>query len=155
MTRLALLIATGFGAGRFPVASGTAGSLLALPLLPALGRWRDESFGSYLVVVAAVAALAIWAAGRASREWNTVDDGRIVADEIAGMVVTGAFLPATWPAAALAFITFRVFDVWKPFPIRQLEKRLPGGLGVVTDDLLAGVYAGLVAQLLLHYATTG
>lgn len=155
MSRLALLIATGFGAGRFPVAPGTTGSLLALPLLPALGRSRDETFWIYLVVVAAVAAVAIWAAGRASREWNTVDDRRIVADEIAGMVVTGAFLPATWTAAALAFVTFRVFDVWKPFPIRQLEKRLPGGVGVVTDDLLAGVYAGVVAHLLLRYATAG
>ena len=147
--RLATLLATGFGAGYAPIAPGTAGSLLALPFLPALAELRDGAAAIYVIVLVAVIAIAIWAADRTSRAWNTVDDGRIVADEIAGMMVTGAFLPATWGAAIAAFLAFRIFDVWKPFPIRQLEKRLPGGVGVVTDDLLAGIYAGIALRLLL------
>ena len=150
MSRLATFLATGFGAGYAPIAPGTAGSLVALPFLPALAALRDGAAGVYVIVLLAVIAVAIWAADRTSRAWNTVDDGRIVADEIAGMMVTGAFLPGTWGAAIAAFLAFRIFDVWKPFPIRQLEKRLPGGVGVVTDDLLAGVYAGIVLRLALR-----
>lgn len=144
------MIATGFGSGYVPIAPGTAGSLLALPFLPALARLRDGAPTAYAAVLVAVIALAIWAAGRTSRDWNAVDDGRIVVDEIAGMLVSGAFVAGTWTAAVLVFFVFRLFDVWKPFPIRQLEKRLPGGLGVVTDDLLAGVYTGVAARLLLQ-----
>jgi phosphatidylglycerophosphatase A len=151
VSRVARWIATGFGAGYAPVASGTAGSLVALPFLPALASLRVAQPAVYLVVLGATIGLAIWAAEHASREWRTVDDGRIVADEIAGMMVAGTFVPGTWPAALLVFVVFRVFDVWKPFPIRQLEKRLPGGLGVVTDDLLAGVYTGIVARVLLAW----
>ena len=88
-------------------------------------------------------------ADRASRDFQTIDDGRIVVDEIVGMMVAGAFLPGTWTAALVVFVAFRIFDVWKPMPIRQLEKRLPGGFGVVADDLLAGVYAGVAVRLLL------
>jgi phosphatidylglycerophosphatase A len=150
VSRLARLIATGFGAGYAPIAPGTAGSLLVLPFLPALARLRDGAPAAYVALVLAAIGLAIWAAGRTSRDWSTVDDGRIVVDEIAGMMVSGAFVPGTWTAAVLVFFVFRLFDVWKPFPIRQLEKRLPGGLGVVTDDLLAGVYTGIVARLLLQ-----
>ena len=151
VSRLATWVATGFGAGYAPVAPGTAGSLLALPFLPVLAQLRDGTPALYALLFVAVIAVAIWAADRTSTAWNTVDDGRIVADEIAGMMVTGAFLPATWTAALGAFLAFRIFDVWKPFPIRQLEKRLPGGLGVVTDDLLAGVYAGLAVRLLSSF----
>jgi len=149
VSRLASLIATGFGAGYSPVAPGTAGSLLALPCLPALARLRDDEPAAYALLLIAVLVLAIWAADRTSRDWNTVDDGRIVVDEVAGMMVAGAFLPGTWAAALAVFVAFRIFDVWKPTPIRQLEKRLPGGFGVVADDLLAGVYAGVVVRLLL------
>ena len=125
--------------------------MVALPFLTALAELRDGAAVVYTIVLLAVIAVAIWAADRTSRAWSTVDDGRIVADEIAGMMVTGAFLPATWGAAIAAFLAFRIFDVWKPFPIRQLEKRLPGGLVVVTDDLLAGVYAGVVLRLVLPF----
>ncbi|HWP65118.1 MAG TPA: phosphatidylglycerophosphatase A [Candidatus Limnocylindria bacterium] len=149
MPRLATLLATGFGVGYAPVAPGTAGSLLMVPLLPALATLRDGSPTVYTLLLVAAIAVAVWAADRTSVAWNAIDDSRIVADELAGMLVTGAFLPGTWTAAAMAFLLFRVFDVWKPLPIRQLEKRLPGGVGVVADDLLAGVYAGLVGLVLL------
>jgi phosphatidylglycerophosphatase A len=149
VSRLASLIATGLGAGYSPVAPGTAGSLLALPFLPVLAHLRDGAPAVYSILLAAMVVLAIWAADRVSRDWQTVDDGRIVIDEVAGMMVAGAFLPGTWTAALTVFVAFRIFDVWKPVPIRQLEKRLPGGFGVVTDDLLAGVYAGVAVRLLL------
>jgi phosphatidylglycerophosphatase A len=155
VSRVARLIATGFGVGYVPAAPGTAGSLLALPFLPWLAALRDASVTSYAALVLGVVVLAIWSAGRAAAEWNVVDDQRIVADEIAGMAVAGSLLPASWTAAVLAFAWFRLFDVWKPAPIRQLEKRLPGGLGVVTDDLLAGIYAGVAARVVLALATSG
>lgn len=149
--RLAVVVATVFGVGYFPVASGTAGSLAALAVLPSLAAFRDGAPAAYALLVVAGVTLAVWAAGRAAVGWGIKDDGRIVVDEVAGMVVAGALLPATWTAAWLAFVLFRVFDVWKPFPIRRLEY-LPGGIGVVADDLLAGVYAGVVARVLLSVA---
>lgn len=155
LSRLARLLATAFGAGYVPVAPGTAGSLLALPLLPLSASLRDGAPMVYAMLLLAVIGLAIWAAGRTAREWNAVDDQRIVVDEVAGMLVAGAFVPGTWMAAGLVFLCFRLFDVWKPAPIRLLEKRLPGGFGVVTDDLLAGVYAGIVARVVLHLAAAG
>jgi phosphatidylglycerophosphatase A len=152
VSRLAYLIATACGVGRFPVAPGTAGSLLALPLLLPLAAMRDATPAAYALVLVGGIAVAMWAAGRACRDWNAVDDGRVVVDELAGMAVGGLFVAGTWTAAALVFLLFRLFDVWKPVPIRQLEKRLPGGLGVVADDLLAGVYAGVCARVLLSVA---
>lgn len=151
MLLVARLIATVFGVGFFPFASGTAGSLVTVPLLPWLASVRDAQPLAYAALLTAGFALAVWAAGAAARGWGIKDDGRIVVDEVVGMVAAGAMLPATWASAWLAFVLFRVFDVWKPYPIRRLEY-LPGGMGVVADDLLAGVYAGVVARVLLSVA---
>jgi phosphatidylglycerophosphatase A len=98
-----------------------------------------------LATTAAVAVLAVWAAGLGDRIWGH-DAKRIVIDEGAGMAVTLALQPAGWLTAILAFFAFRFFDVWKPFPARRAE-RLPGGVGVVLDDVLAGVYANLAVRL--------
>lgn len=149
MLLVARSIATVFGVGFFPVASGTAGSLVALPMLPWLASLRDAAPAAYAAGLAAGLAIAVWAAGRAAAGWGIKDDGRIVVDEVVGMVAAGSMLPATWTSAWLAFALFRIFDVWKPYPIRRLEY-LPGGIGVVADDLLAGVYAGVVARVLLN-----
>jgi len=150
MNRLVLALATVGGVGYAPVASGTVGSLLVLPLLPPLAALRDRQLPLALVVVAASIAIAIWAAGRAETILGGHDHGCIVIDEVAGMLVAGLFVPATWLAAWLAFGLFRLFDVWKPFPAGLVDRRVAGGLGVVGDDLIAGLYAGIAARLVLE-----
>ena len=143
------MLATGFGLGFAPFAPGTFGSALgvalALPLLRA-------PFPIYLLAAAGIAAIAIWAAGVTQRATGRHDDGRIVADEVAGQIVAlaplglaGALPRPTWVALVVTgFVTFRLFDVWKPGPVGWAERRLPGGAGVVADDLLAGALAALV-----------
>jgi phosphatidylglycerophosphatase A len=138
-----LALATGGGSGYSPVASGTVGSLVGLLLwVPLMGL----SPLSYAAALAAVIAVGIWAAGRAEQVFGGHDDGRITIDEVAGMLLSLAWLPARPEVAGLGFFFFRLFDIWKPFPARAAE-RLPSGLGVMADDLVAGVYANLCGQL--------
>jgi phosphatidylglycerophosphatase A len=143
------VLATGFGLGYAPFAPGTFGSalgvVLALPLLRA-------PLPVYALAAAAIAGLAIWAAGVTQQATGRHDDGRIVADEVAGQIVAlaplclaGALPRTAWAALIVTgFVTFRVFGVWKPGPVGWAERSLPGGAGVVADDLLAGALAALV-----------
>jgi len=147
-----VILATVGGIGYVPVASGTFGSLAALPLLPVLAALRDASLAGYAAVVLALIAVAIWSAGRAEEALGGHDHSRIVIDEVAGMVATGMFLPATWGAIGVGFVLFRLFDVVKPFPAGFIDGRVEGGFGVVGDDLVAGVYAGALTWLLLRLA---
>ena len=149
MQRLAVVLATVGPIGHLPYAPGTAGSLIALPLLPGLAMVRDRSTLVYAVVVLALVAAAIWAAGRAEDTLGGSDHSAIVVDEVAGMVATGLLLPGTWAAAVLGFALFRLFDVVKPYPAGLVDARVEGGLGVVGDDLIAGLYAGLVGRVIL------
>jgi phosphatidylglycerophosphatase A len=146
---LALAVATVGGVGRAPVAPGTFGSLVAVPLLPALALLRDRSLAGYLATLLGLVAIAVWSAGRAEEILGGHDHSRIVIDEVAGLVLAGLFLPGTWAAAAVAFLFFRLFDVVKPFPAGLIDGRIRGGAGVVGDDLVAGVYAGLASRLVL------
>ena len=118
------------------MAPGTAGSLVT-----ALALWVVP-LGQTALVVAflGVTAAGLWASGRAERALAAKDPGVIVIDEVAGMVLSVLLLPRTLPVLLAAFVLFRVFDVWKPFPARA-SQRLPGGFGVMTDDLVAGAYA--------------
>jgi phosphatidylglycerophosphatase A len=152
VSNLAVILATVGGIGNVPVASGTFGSLVALPLLPVLAALRDASLAGYAAVVLALVAVAIWSAGRAEEALGGHDHSRIVIDEVAGMVATGMFLPATWGAIGVGFVLFRLFDVVKPFPAGFIDGRVEGGFGVVGDDLVAGVYAGALTWLLLRLA---
>ena len=145
-----MMIATVGGVGRLPVASGTFGSLVALPFLPALATLRATSPVACLLVVVMLVALAIWSAGRAEEILGGHDHSRIVIDEVAGQVVAGLFIPPTWLAAGLAFVFFRVFDIVKPFPAGIIDGKVEGGVGVVGDDLVAGAYAGIVTWLVLR-----
>lgn len=138
------LLATWFGCGLSPVAPGTAGSLGAVVLAAIAARylhWPPWSMG-----VAAIAALplAVWAAGRASSDAGKEDPGFVVIDEVVGQWATLAGATASnWQALLAGFLLFRFFDIWKPAPVRQLEK-LHGGMGIVADDVMAGVYGALV-----------
>jgi phosphatidylglycerophosphatase A len=149
MDSLAMALATVGGVGRVPVASGTFGSLVAVPLLPALAALRAGSLAGYVAVVLGLVAVAVWSAGRAEHVLQSRDHSHIVIDEVAGMVVAGLFLPGTWLAVGVAFVLFRIFDIVKPFPANVIDRRVEGGLGVVGDDLVAGAYAGLLTRLLL------
>jgi len=143
--RVALVLATGFGSGYAPVASGTFGSLPGLLL-----TWLLVRLGGQPALIAGtvvVAALGVWAAGVAERHFARTDPGTVVIDEIAGQMLTLWFIPLTPPALIAGFLIFRVMDVLKPPPARALED-LHGGMGIMADDLAAAVYANLVLQAL-------
>lgn len=145
----ACLIATWFGAGLLPFAAGTWGSLAALPFAWVIHGWS----GTAGVAVAAVAATlaGIWASnvlvGRASAR----DPGFIVIDEVAGMFVTLAAAPRTWWAYAIGFLAFRIADILKPWPANWCDREVHGGLGVMLDDLVAGLYACAATWAIIRY----
>lgn len=146
MTRLAVFLATAGYCGYFPIAPGTAGSAAGL-LVYLLVWWT----GSSIVEVAAIAlifAAGTWAATHAERYFGGIDPGPVVIDEVLGMLITLAFIPAGWTAMVAGFVLFRVFDVIKPFPADRLEK-FHGGFGIMADDAMAGVYANLALRALM------
>ena len=144
MARIAVLIATFLYVGYFPVAPGTAGSAAALVLFAAV-----RAAGSSALEIAAIAGVLVagtWAATEAERGFGRPDPGPVVIDEVLGMLVTLAFVPVGVTGAAIGFVLFRVFDVVKPWPVNRLEE-LPKGLGIMSDDLLAGVYANVALRV--------
>ena len=151
---VALAIATGFGAGFAPVAPGTCGALLGVALFVAL-----ISLPVWLWVATALGlcALGIWAAELAELWFERKDDARIVIDEVAGQLIALApliyFRPVSlWGGLVTGFVAFRVFDIWKPGPVRLAERSLSGGVGVMADDVVAGVMA---ASILVALAAVG
>ncbi len=144
LDRMAWLIGTWFGCGLAPIAPGTAGSAGALLCAVAAGYWLGWSRGELIAASIAIIPVSVWAADRLARVIGAKDPGRVVVDEVAGQWLTlwGATV-FNFKSLALAFLLFRLFDIWKPFPARQLEA-LPGGAGIVADDLAAGVWAALV-----------
>jgi len=142
MDRLATWIATWFGAGYVPKGPGTAGALAALICV---APWPQ-----HIAVIAAVSILpSIWAAHVHARARGSKDPQEVVVDEVVGQWISlaGATHLTTIVPWLLAFGLFRLFDIWKPFPVRQFEK-LPGGVGIVMDDVVAGIYGAVVMQLL-------
>jgi phosphatidylglycerophosphatase A len=140
-------LATGAYVGLIPIAPGTFGSVLALPLLIAIAALRLSPSVVVLAIVA-VAAFAMLVCERAGALYADADSSRIVLDEVCGMLVAGALLPPTPRVLLLAFALFRVFDIVKPFPARYLDRQVRNGFGVVADDLVAGLYANLVVRVL-------
>lgn len=141
-------IACGLGSGLAPVAQGTFGSLAAI--LPWL-LLRELSLPLNLLVIALGFALGVWACGMAGRALGVDDHRALVWDEFVGLWI--ALLPALmapWWAVVAGFALFRLFDVWKPWPIRLFDRRLKGGLGVMVDDVIAGVFAAAVLAIALH-----
>ena len=145
MRALGLLIATVGGVGYAPIAPGTAGSLVGLVVLFGVRLVDDPVFE--LSTLLAVVLVGTWAAGVGERVAGREDPGLVVVDEVAGMLLTMLWIPLTWLTGIIGFLAFRVFDIIKPFPAGQAE-RLPGGVGIMADDLVAGVYAWLVVRLL-------
>ncbi len=142
--KAAEVIGTWFGCGYAPKAPGTAGSLGAL--VPAILLWKYAGFPawSFAVLAAAAFAPAVWAAGVIAREKGLDDPQIVVVDEVVGLWLTVAGATTlNWKSWAAAFVLFRLFDIWKPWPVNRLE-RLHGGLGIVADDAMAGIYGALV-----------
>ena len=139
------LLAFGFGSGLAPKAPGTFGTLAAVPLYLLMA---GLSLPIYLGLVLAGTLLGIWICGRASDDLGVHDHGGIVWDEIIGYLLTMAFAPPGWAWMLIGFLLFRFFDILKPWPIRWLDRQVSGGVGIMLDDLLAGVFAGLVMLLL-------
>ena len=138
------ILAFGFGTGLSPVAPGTVGSLVGV-----LFAWLtlDVGLPVQLTVAAAISLSGIWICGESARRIGVHDHGGIVWDEIAGMYITLLAAPPTLAGWILAFVLFRAFDIAKPWPIRDLDHRLGGGLGIMLDDLAAALYALILLGL--------
>ena len=141
-----MLIATGFYSGYLPKAPGTWGSLVGLLLFFLL---HTLSLPVYLAVVAGLFVVGSFAAGEAEKILDNRDPGVVVIDEIVGMLITMIAVPLTPLTMALGFILFRLFDIVKPFPVNIFDQRFHGGLGIMLDDVVAGIYSLISLQLLL------
>ncbi len=142
----AYALATGLGSGYSPIVPGTAGSAVGLLLFWPLSPLR---VGWQLGACALVLLLGVASATHVARRAGSEDPGIVVADEVLGMWITLLGVPFTPLVAAVGFVLFRVMDVWKPWPAAQLE-HLPGGLGIMADDVMAGIYANLALHVLLR-----
>jgi phosphatidylglycerophosphatase A len=144
VNQLIMAVATGLYVGMIPWAPGTWGSLAAL--LPWL-LIKDLTLLLYLAVLAAVFVLGFFAAGSAEKILDRPDAGAIVIDEFLGMFITLTLAPAHPAAWLLGFIFFRIFDIAKPFPVSWFDQHIHGGIGIMMDDVIAGLYALISLQL--------
>ena len=144
MRHLITVLATGCYVGYTPRAPGTAGSLLGLGMIWVLA---DSSGLPYILLTVLLLMIGIWVSGRAERYFGH-DGSQIVIDEIIGILVTFIWIPVNGQTLIIGFILFRIMDIVKPFPANRAQK-LPGGIGVVADDVIAAVYAHLLLQGIL------
>lgn len=153
MKYIHILIATTFGAGFSPIAPGTAGAIVGCAFLWLF--YQLEWFPTYpnplafIVLIVVVALLGIYATNKLEQEWGK-DPSKVVIDELVGVWIAMVFVPFSWLNLLLAFGLFRFFDIAKPLGVRKMEQ-FKGGLGVMADDVLAGIYANLALQLILLF----
>ncbi|MFN2309524.1 MAG: phosphatidylglycerophosphatase A [Gammaproteobacteria bacterium] len=138
-------LALGFGSGLAPHAPGTFGTLAAVPVYLLCATLP---LAAYLLLVVATFVLGVYVCGRCARALDAHDHPGIVWDEVVGFLLTMSFAPPGWQWIVAGFLCFRLFDIFKPWPIRVLDRRVPGGLGIMLDDVLAGVFAGVAVELL-------
>ncbi len=148
MTDTVHILAFGFGSGLAPKAPGTFGSVIG-----ALIAWAMLSLGpaNYLIITILSFVFGVWLCGASSTKLGVHDHGGIVWDEIVGMMITYFMLPQGWWWLLLGFVLFRLFDIVKPWPISWLDKRVHGGFGIMIDDVIAGLFALAVLQLLSRF----
>ena len=142
-----LFISQGAYAGKSPIAPGTAGTVVGVFLYVLM---KDLAPGPYAALCALLSVLGIWAAGHAEVILGRKDPSPVVIDEIAGYLVAMFLVPFGWGFVAAGFFVFRIFDIVKPWPLRRFEE-LHGGLGVMLDDIGAGVYTNIVLQIAAHF----
>lgn len=140
-------LSLGFGSGLSPYAPGTAGTLAAIPLF-----WFMSSLSLelYLGLVVLLFIIGIYLCQQTTNKLGAHDHSAIVWDEVVGYLLTMVAVPFDWRWVILGFFLFRLFDVWKPWPVRQLDRRVEGGLGIMLDDIGAAVYAALSLQAILY-----
>jgi len=143
-----LALASNGGLGYAPIISGTFGTLAGIPCFYLISRlpWPLEA-----LTLVALLLLSFWVSDLAGKIYGVADDGRIVIDELVGYLVTVALLPFTWQAALLGFFWFRLFDITKPPPASWFDNRMKNGIGVVMDDVMAGLYSALAVRLCLYF----
>lgn len=141
---------TGAGAGYFPRLPGTAGTLVAVPVSLAFNRIATASLPLALLTLGVFFVVAVWLADKGEEIFREKDSPKIVIDEMAGFVLANFLAPPQFPALGVAFLVFRFFDIIKLFPAARAEK-MAGGLGVVLDDLIAGLYTFLILRLLFFW----
>ena len=139
-------LAFGFGSGLAPKGPGTAGTLVAIPLYLLIAQW---SLFHYTIAVLLAAAVGVWICGAASRQLEVHDHPGIVWDEFVGYWITMWAVPLNWAWVLAGFVVFRVFDIFKPWPISVLDRKVGGGFGIMIDDVLAGVMACIVLHFVL------
>jgi phosphatidylglycerophosphatase A len=149
MKQVSVFVASFGYIGFFPIAPGTAGSLAALPLF-AFIRWIGVP-AIELIAIPIVYAVGVWAANGAEVALGRKDPGPVVIDEVLGMLITLALLPVSLAGVAAGFLLFRIYDIVKPYPAARLE-HLHGGLGIMSDDAVAGVYAYITLRGLMWLA---
>lgn len=145
VNKMVLQIATFFGIGSLPKAPGTWATLAALPVAYVFLKLGPLPYMvlTFLLLIVGIIACDILEKSRSSH-----DDGDLVIDEVVGLLITMTWLPITWQSFVLGFFLFRILDIFKPFPINLLDKRIKGGLGVMLDDVAAGIIANVVLQLI-------
>jgi phosphatidylglycerophosphatase A len=148
MRRFIIVAATWFGTGFAPIASGTVGTVGAIPLYLALARLN---LPLYALSTVALTVFACWVADRAGEIFGEHDSGKIVIDEVAGYLVTMLGVPPSWQAVLVGFFMFRLFDVTKPQPARWFDRSVHNGYGVVLDDVCAGVYSCIATHLIMRF----
>jgi phosphatidylglycerophosphatase A len=142
-----LFLAFGFGSGLAKKAPGTFGTVAAIPVY---WLFVQSGFLFYSVLTVIVTVTGIWICGIAAEKLDEHDFGGIVWDEIAGYLITMWLVPFSWQAAALGFVLFRIFDILKPWPIKWIDQKVHGGLGIMLDDVLAAVFAGALLVLAVN-----
>jgi phosphatidylglycerophosphatase A len=143
-TRVALAVATVGGIGYVPIAPGTFGSAVGLLIWWLLG----PSVVVQGVAIVLIFSAGVWSGGVCERECHRTDPSHVIIDEVAGMLITLLLAPVAWAGAFGAFLLFRIADVIKPYPANRLEA-LHGGLGIMADDAMAGVYANIALRVIL------
>lgn len=140
------LFSLGFGSGLSPVAPGTAGTLVAIPVYLLLNAYAASHV--YLAIVLLFTVLGIWLCDKTAKTLGVHDHPGIVWDEVVGFLITMFAAPSGWAWIVAGFVLFRFFDILKPWPIRVIDKRLKGGAGIMMDDVMAGIFAWVVLQVI-------
>jgi phosphatidylglycerophosphatase A len=151
MRQVIIFLATGAYTGYSPVAPGTAGSVVGLIIgyFFCAPMWQQEPM-IFAAILAAAYVPACLIAGRAEQIFGEHDSSKIVLDEVLGMIATMFLNPITWLSLLGGFLLFRIFDIIKPFPASLIDRKMPGGPGVMLDDLFSGIYANIVLRILVH-----
>ena len=153
LTRVSLanpvhLLALGFGSGLAPKAPGTFGTLAAIPIFLLLSLLP---FSGFVLATIFISVVGIWLCEKTANDMQVHDHPAIVWDEVAGYLISMLLVPVSWQTVLLGFVLFRIFDIAKPWPVSFFDKKVEGGLGIMLDDIVAGILACASLHLLLHF----